>query len=96
MRRVPLSGELARVAQTHGGGIHAQPWAAHGDLGSELSQGGCCASANSGVGRCCLSFIFLGVSLDAARVSKKAGVERERRKRGDKKKTGQAGLPGPS
>lgn len=42
-------------------------------------------------------FYFLGVTLDAAaRVFKKAGVERERRKRGDKKKTGQAGLPGPS
>lgn len=41
-------------------------------------------------------FYFLGVTLDAAaRVFKKAGVERERRKRGDKK-TGQAGLPGPS
>lgn len=25
MQRVPLNGELARFAQTHGGGIHAQP-----------------------------------------------------------------------
>lgn len=38
MHRVPLNGELARFAQTHGGGIHAQPWAAPGDLGSDAHR----------------------------------------------------------
>lgn len=52
------------------------------DLGSGRSQGSCCESANTDVGRCCLSFIFLGVSLDAACVLKMAGVEKERKEEG--------------
>lgn len=52
------------------------------DLGSGRSQGSCCESANTGVGRCCLSFIFLGISLDAACVLKMAGVEKERKEEG--------------